>query len=158
MTRKAQHSIMEYILLTFFIMVVIIAIIFFLTGWQVSQFELEQEKTKIDRAFWLTKSFLTSQYFVKDNSMFDSMKLSAALDSCEELEKIFGYEWFAEVNLLGGTDALCTETDTDCNQWKFCEKTKNYTAYIIPVNIYKVMDNDMRGRVYIGTLKVGVYY
>ena len=107
MTRKAQHSIMEYILLTFFIMVVIIAIIFFLTGWQVSQFELEQEKTKIDRAFWLTKSFLTSQYFVKDNSMFDSMKLSAALSvECEELEKIFTAYLEADAKLFSAGSAV----------------------------------------------------
>ncbi len=158
MTRKAQHSIMEYILLTFFIMVVIIAIIFFLTGWQISQTQLEQEKTKMDRAFWLAKSFLSSQYFVKDNSMFDDMKLRATVGvGCEELEKVFGYEWFAEIRLLDGsgiTDRCTTSTDPYCTQWEFCKKNKNYTAYTVPVNIYKVTEE----KVYLGTLKVGVYY
>lgn len=153
--------------MTFFVLVVIIGLIIFLSYWQVTQLGVEQTRTEMDRALFLTKHFLNSQQFVKKDSMFDDGKLTALFslpNACEELQKVFGLDWFAEIRVLDGSDTEipCTWSEyPDCNYWSFCVEDKSNISYVVPTNIYRrigyILTTGVLGRTDIGTLKVGVY-
>lgn len=157
---KGQHAIMEYILLTVFLIVVILMIVFFLTWWYGAQIDMERVSSRTDLVLSLIRQVSDTPYFVKENGMFDDSKLTAMKSlSCTELEKIFGYDWFMRVKALdGGPETECSEnnyqyTYPNCNRWNFCVKNMEYSSNIVPINIYRKIDN----RVEIGTLEVGVY-
>ncbi len=163
---SGQISILEYALLTFFVMVVIIGLIIFLSYWQVTQLGVEETRTRMDRALFLTKHFLNSQQFVKRDSMFDDGKLTALFslpNACEELQEVFGLDWFAEIRVLdGNAPKECTWTNyPDCNYWSFCVEDKSNRSYDVPTNIYRrigyTLTTGVLGRTDIGILRVGVY-
>jgi len=157
---------MEYIVLTFFIFVVIIVLIFFLFGFQITQLGSEKRKGFSDRALELTKQISASPLFVKEEGVFDDGKLTSLTtigNTCEKLEKILGKDWFFEVRVLG-TDVLtpCSqETFLDCNYWSFCTQDKNSIAFDLPVNVYRnigtIVSTGVLPRTDIGLLKVGIY-
>lgn len=169
-TKKAQMGIMEYIFLTFLIMVVIVVLIFFFTGWQVSQLEMEKSRTRIDAALGAAKNTLSSPLMVREDSMFDDVKLTALLDTdCSDLEDIFGRNWFAEIctgdcfDCSGSCIPCKPETyNPECNYWSYCKKEGRFDAFVFPVNIYRklarVSDTGILARTDLGTLKVGIYY
>jgi hypothetical protein len=152
--------------MTFFIIVIIVALMVFLSYWQITQLRVEETKAQTDRALFLAKHLLNSQHFVKKDSMFDDGRLTALAslpDACGELQKIFGEDWFAEIRVLDGNpETLCTWSNyPECNCWKFCAENKNNMSFVIPVNIYRkigyVLTTGILERSDIGTLKVGVY-
>jgi len=163
---SGQASILEYALMTFFVLVVIIGLIIFLSYWQITQLGIEETKTRTDRVLFLTKHFLNSQQFVKRDSMFDDGKLTALVslpNACEELQKVFGLDWFAEIRVLDGSATKeCTWTNyPDCNSWSFCVESKRNISYVVPTNIYRrigyILTTGILGRTDTGTLEVGVY-
>jgi hypothetical protein len=168
---KGQTGMMEYILMVFFIMVIIVVLIIFLSGWQVTQLQLEKSKGSFDRALSVTKMALDSPYLVKEDSMFDDTKLASALrpGMCEEMEKVFGQNWFLEVctgECMGceGECVVCEANayDPDCNYWSLCKSEGRYDAYVLPVNVYRKMayvyTDSVFPRTDLGTLKVGVFF
>jgi len=141
---KAQHEIMEYVILTLFIVIIIIGFVFFLSGWNITQLQLDKEKARQDRALFIMKYFLSSPLFTKENSVFDDTKLDAFRslpNECTELGKIIGENWFAEIETFNGA------------KWEMCTQNKNYSAYIVPANVYRKFTDKAE----LGTLKVGVY-
>ncbi|MBU0530709.1 MAG: hypothetical protein ABIH52_03335 [Candidatus Aenigmatarchaeota archaeon] len=139
---KGQAAVMEKIIMLFFIVIVIVGLIVFLSWWNVSQVRIEGQKDVNERALGIAKAMMTDSLFVKDVAMFDDSKLKAAnKTACKAFEKIFGAEWFAEV------------TELDGNRWSICVKDRKSTSYDIPVNIF----NQESEKVSVGNLKVGVY-
>ena len=138
---KAQAIIMEKMVLMFFIGIILIAMVLFLGFWNITQFNLENQKNFNDRAFSITKRVMTDPLLVKEDSVFDSSKLQAANQTaCQAFEKIYGREWFIEVS-------------TQDDSWSLCVKDKRAVIFDIPVNVYDASSE----RVSIGKLRVGVY-
>jgi hypothetical protein len=158
---KAQASMIEHILMVFFIVVIIIALMIFLTNFQFSQMEMEKKKTWSERSLALGKKFMNSQFTAKKESMLEDAKLASLLGfTCQELENIFGAGWFMEVKIFDSSGMVipCRSPDSfsACNYWSLssCSAAggKN-VSYIFPVNIYRKMFE----RSDIGTIKTGVY-
>jgi hypothetical protein len=158
MVYKAQIGIMEYVLLTFFILVIIVAVILFFTGWQLFQMDLEKSKEAGDKTLSLTKQFLNTPYMVKENSVFDDGKLTALVslsDVCKDLEAVFGFDWFLEITIFDNNSRIeCVWGNyPDCNFWSLCKKNRTHISYVVPVNVYRKTSERMD----LGVLKVGVY-
>ena len=104
MGHKGQSSIMEYMLMAFFMLFVIVVIIFFLGWWQFSQLGAEQESLKIRESDVLMNRLINSPLFVIENSVFDDSRLmsmqSLGTDLCDDLSPIFGDRWFLELESL----------------------------------------------------------
>jgi hypothetical protein len=167
---KAQANMLEYVFLTFFVIVVIVGLIFFLSGWTALQLNMDKEKTKLDSALFLAKQFQNLPVLVHDRSMFDDSKLTAMAslgpaDSCKYLEAFMDQKWFAEVAAFDGSGSQvnCTYSNyPNCNFWSFCDQPrKKTTTYLFPVNIYRKFGlqtaNNVFPKVELGTLKIGVY-
>ena len=161
-TRKAQASIMEYILLTLFILMIIFALLFFLSWWQGTQLGMEEHNVKAERTLFLARYVSSSPYFIKENSVFDDSKLTAMQSMgpqiCTELEKVFGFDWFIKIRSFDGDEeVLCTWNsyrEGGCNSWKFCTKEdQRNISRALPVNIY----SKLTGMTGIGIMEVGVY-
>ena len=150
-----QGNILEYALMVFFIVIIIFILILFLTGFQIFQFDSELQRQTLDRALYLSKQAMSSQFFTTKYAMFDGAKLAASTGMCREFENSFGSEWFFQVSILGrGEKTPCTELNyPDCSQWDICVKNSRNIYYTFPVNIY----NKAKDIVDIGTLRVGVY-
>jgi len=158
---KAQTHIMEYILLTLFIVIIITGLIFFLSGWQITQMRSGQVKAESEKALYLMKFFVKSPFFTDDESLFDDLKLTAFSkmgdDGCKQLVAIFGKDWFANISVVGGSGVLCNSQNgyENCDAWSLCNKEgRKAFSYTLPVTIYRVSEN----RNYIGMLNIGVYY
>lgn len=169
-SRKGQMGIMEYILMTFFIMVVIVIIIVFLTGWQVSQLRVEEHTTRQLQTLSALKNVLSSEFLVKDKNVFDDSKLQGMMslpenEKCPTIEGLFGPDVFFEITVLGEEQVPCTRSiyDPNCNYWSFCKKPQGaFEALVIPVNVYRkfgtVLQDNIIPRTDLGILKVGIYY
>jgi len=164
-TLRGQANIMEYILMTFFIVVVIIGLMLFMSSWQSTQHQLEIAKENNARALELTNFISTSPYFIKGSQvlagpMLDDAKimaLSATDNICDKLENMFGSNWFAEISIIEYQSDEKIDCTTDnypnCNTWTLCDEDHDKLFYVLPVNIYRrALD-----RTDIGTLKVGIY-
>lgn len=161
-SRKAQSSIMEYLLLSFFILMVIIALIFFLTFWQSSSLNLEKQNLKIQRLDTLLNRFINSPLFVKENSVFDDSKLMAIQSlggqgACKDLEGLFGSNWFLKVEVLNprpGCAGPCTASSHPCcDTWEICGRGGNNVTRVLPANVYRKAEN----RNDLAVMTVGVY-
>jgi hypothetical protein len=156
---RGQVSIMEYVLMTFFIIVIILGLLFFLSWWQFTQIGMQEHKTRMERVFMTARYMSNSPYFVKENSFFDDAKLTAAksLGSsvCKDFESLFGYDCFIKVRVFDGDlEIPCTWGNyPDCNSWEFCTKNQRNISRILPVNIYRKI-SESNG---VGTMEVGVY-
>jgi len=157
--KKAQVSIMEYILLTFFILLVILGLLFFLSWWQFSQIGMEEHKVKMERILFLAQYVSNSPYLVKENSIFDDAKLTAIKSLgpgiCKDFESVFGYNWFIKIKVFDGdTEIPCTWSNyPNCNSWEFCTKDQKNTSRMLPVNIYRKIPEENG----IGIMEVGIY-
>jgi hypothetical protein len=173
---KAQANIMEYVLMTFFIFVVVIALMFFLSMWQASESQLDTTKERLDNIGDIADFVLKSPYFIKGSSMvvdpmFDDSKLTAfktafgvdpGEEGCQRLENMFGPNWYFEVIVFeynsDGSESEEVECDSvrypDCNKWTICkDNSRESMKYVLPVNIYRKMEQ----RTDIGLLRIGAY-
>ncbi len=166
--RRGSVEMMEYMFLTLFVIVIVIALVIFLSWWNISQMDVEKSKAELDKTLVLAKSLASSPFLARSDSMMDDGKLTALQemrqDACSAIGGIYGAKWFAVVRLLDGSnDTLCSSTNyPDCNYWQFCKtESKNYRSYVVPVNIYRnigtVLSTGVLGRTYIGSIEVGVY-
>ena len=154
---KGQVHLMEYVLLSFFVVLIIVLVTFFLTGWQMGTTSSEQRNLEYARAEFLLRSFANSPYLnrntVKEGSMLEDSKLTSI--TCQELQTLYGTGWYAEVESLSFKDTPCTDgTYPGCGKWSYCKETgKAAITFEVPVNIY------MRttGEIDAGLLKVGLY-
>jgi hypothetical protein len=161
---KVQASIMEYILMTFFLLVVIVAMVLFMGWWNVTQLNIDQNKLTDSRALLLIQDLSSSEYIAAENSVLDDSKLTAlkmmqakGTDLCREFEPLFGREWFFEVRILDGNPSEeCTfPKHPNCNTWTFCrsDQDRPVTIYNIPVNVHRKIS----GTNEIALLYSGVY-
>jgi hypothetical protein len=156
MLKKGQAHIMEYVLLSFFILMIIVLIVFFLTGWQIGTTRSRQSLLKEQRASFMMKAFSNSPLLNKEGfregGMLEDSRLTA-LD-CEDMEELMGRGWFAEVKIIDSLTECTYENYPRCGVWTFC-KTDNqgFIAYDIPVNVYRTLTKDVE----IGILTVGFY-
>ncbi len=161
MTRKGQAHIMEYFLLSFFIMIMIVLIVILLVTYQVGTAGSDESDLRFQKAMFLLKSFSNSPFLnrlgYKEGSMLEDSKLSAMLAlPCEDLQVVFGGNWFAEVKLVGSpfSGVECDGGNyPNCGVWKYCSQEGSFTAYDIPVNIYR----KSQSMVEVGMLRVGYY-
>ena len=153
---RGQAHLMEYVLLSFFILLVIVLITFFLTGWQITTTGSEQRKVIYDRAEFLLRAFTNSPYInkntYKEGSMLEDSKLSSI--TCEDLEKLYGKGWFAEIEALEFKEECNDENYPLCGKWSYCKKQGDAVIFELPVNIYKKTS----GEIDIGFLRVGLYH
>jgi len=152
---KAQIHLMEYVLLSFFVLLIIVMITLFLTGWQMSTINSEQTRVTNAKAEFLLRAFANSPYInkntYKEGSMLEDSKLSSI--NCEDLQKIYGEEWFAQIETLEFTDECTQDNYPSCGKWTFCKKEGDAIVFELPVNIYRTMT----GEIDIGKLYVGLY-
>lgn len=152
--RIGQAHLMEYVLLTFFAVLILLLIAFFLTGWQITGAESQKQELVLQKSLFVLKSFSNSPYInrrgFKEGSMFEDSKLTVL--KCEDLQNLFGKSWWAEIYIPGYTEICTEENYPNCGYWKFCEKESESIIYEIPVNIYRKVS----GNVDIGILRVGV--
>lgn len=156
---KGQVHLMEYVLLSFFVVLIIVVITFFLTGWQISTTRSEQSNLEYSRAEFLLRSFANSPYInkntYKEGSMLEDSKLTSI--TCEELQSLYGTGWYAEVESLEFKE-FNEPCDAGiypvCGSWSYCkEGGKTAITFEIPVNIYR----KTTGKIDAGLLKVGLY-
>lgn len=155
--RKAQSEIMEYILMVVFIVAAIIAIIIFLTWWNVQQFQMDAFRNRQDRIVGIGQYMMGDYMFTNGDSMFDDAKLTAinATMTCEDLQKILGTSWYAKITALDmAGEKPCRWNDyPDCNVWSICNYRENHIANKFPVNVYRKVSD----KVAMAVLEVGVY-
>jgi len=158
MKSKGQAHIMEYFILSFFVMVVIVLLIIFITTYQIGSSRSEQSDAQFQKTMFMLKTFssspLLNKLAYKEGSMLEDSKLTALSSiPCSEAEGAFGQGWFAEVKVIGNTVECTRDTYPNCGIWSFCRKSGNFKAYDVPVNIYR----KTTGRVDAGMLTVGYY-
>ncbi len=165
---KGSVELMEYMFLTLFVIVIVIAFVIFLSWWNISQMDVEKSKVELDKTLVLAKSLVSSPFLARSDSMLDDGKLTAlqemGQDACSAIDGIYGADWFAVIRLLDGSDdTLCSYANyPDCNYWQLCKtESKNYRSYVVPVNIYRnigtVLSTGVLGTTYAGSIEVGVY-
>ncbi len=147
---------MEYILMGFFIMLVIVLVVFFLAGWHIGTVKSKGSLLRQQKATLLLKAFSNSPYLnkegFKEGGMLEDSKLTVL--ECDDLEEMMGKGWFAEVRILDSTTECTDENYPKCGIWKFCKiEGKKFTAYDVPVNIYRTLTKDVE----VGILTVGFY-
>lgn len=156
MLKKGQAHILEYVILGFFIVMIIVMIVFFIVGWQIGKTSSRQTALKEQKASFLLKAFSNSPLLnkegFKEGGMLEDSKLTV-LD-CGDLEELLGKGVFAEVRVIDSTEECTSENYPRCGSWSFC-KTDNpqFLAYDVPVNIYRTLTRDVE----IGILTVGFY-
>ena len=148
-------GLMEYIILTFFIFIIVVVLIFFLVGFQITQFSLEKKGGELDRALFLAKTVSASPLFTKESGILDDSKLaSLGPNACQDMEKTFGRNWYFEITVIDSPEVACNQLNyPNCNSWSFCSRPGNSIAFDLPINIYR----SVSGRTDIGILKAGVY-
>lgn len=152
---------MEYLLLSFFILMVILVMILFLTGWFFSQQGLEQQNIEKERALTMLERLTNSPLFVKENSVFDDSKLIAIqslgeTSACRDFQDLFGSGWFMELEVLSRPGGDCDWSSyLNCGHWKLvCGRAgARNISYDLPVNIYRKVED----RTDLGSLKAGIY-
>ena len=153
--KKGQAQIMEYILLSFFVVLIIVIATLLLTAWQITSVQSEQNKVFYDRAEFLLRAFTNSPYInkntFKEGSMMEDSKLTAI--TCEDLESLYGGGWFAEIESLEFKNECDDENYPLCGKWSYCKTDDPAVIFELPVNIYR----KTTGEVDIGLLKVGLY-
>jgi len=155
--RKGQSEIMEYILMVVFIVAAIIAIIIFLTWWNLQQFQMDAFKNRQDRVVGIGQYIMGDYMFTNGDSVFDDAKLTAinASMSCDDLQKILGTNWYVKIKALDmAGEKPCKWNDyPDCNVWSICtykENAKDRLGQNFPVNVYrKVSDKTALGVLYV---------
>ncbi|MBU0953763.1 MAG: hypothetical protein KKA90_05110 [Nanoarchaeota archaeon] len=167
--KKAQSELMNYVFLTFLLMVAVTMIIIFLIGWQVTQLNFEKSKGITDRALFLLKYTTATPLLVKDVSLFDDRKLAmfavGGEETCTKLASfVGGGDWFFNVTVFDGKAPVrCAPGEvTNCNQWSFCEQSgRKFTAFALPVNVYRTFaittPTDFLTQTDLGVVTVGVY-
>ncbi|MCD6590853.1 MAG: hypothetical protein J7K72_02680 [Candidatus Aenigmarchaeota archaeon] len=152
---KGQSHLMEYVLLMFFVVMIMVVLMFFLTGWQVTSSTSQQYEAMSHKAAFLLRAFANSPYLNKktypEGSMFEDSKLTAI--TCEDLRKLYGSGWYAELKDISMEGECNEETYPNCGEWTFCKKKEKSMVFDIPVNIYR----KTTGEIHIGILKVGLY-
>lgn len=159
-----QMGIMEYMMMTLFVMVIIVMLVFFFSGWQISQVQVQESKAKSERVLSAMKNVLYSPLLAREDSMFDDAKLSALQSRCGKLQDFFGADLFIEVTVFQGQGEIPCDPyryDINCNYWSICKRDAPHSALVMPVNVYRNMGNvlssGMLGRTDLGVLKVGIY-
>jgi len=155
--RKGQSEIMEYILMVVFIVAAIIAIILFLTWWNIQQFQMDAFKNKQDRIVGVGQYLMGDYIFTNGDSVFDDAKLTAinASMTCEELQAIIGQNVYVRIEAFDMPgDKPCRWNDyPDCNVWSICSQKQNAKDVLgqnFPVNVYrKVSDKTALGMLYV---------
>jgi len=157
---KGQTEMFEYVIATFFIVLIIIFVMFMLASYQNDQLKLEADKFKDQRTEQLLKRVLSSPLLAKEDSVLDDGKLIAALSLCDDMKDFFGEKWYAVIAVLdsSGKTVRCKEDEysTDCNTWVLCEenleakikleesKKLEETAYTVPLNVARKLGWVMR--------------
>jgi hypothetical protein len=168
---KGQTELFEYIIATFFIVLILIVVIFMLSSYQAGQLELEQQRVRDLRTVALLKRILSSPLLAKDDSVLDDTKLIAALGMCREMEEYFGKKWYALVMIMDddwkrGTFNYCKEGEysKECNVWVLCRENidpEKKSGYTVPVNVvrrmYWVMRRGTSSKVEPAIVEVGIY-
>jgi hypothetical protein len=155
--RKGQSEIMEYILMVVFIVAAIIAIIIFLTWWNLQQFQMDAFKNRQDRVVGIGQYMMGDYIFTDGDSVFDDAKLTAinASMTCEDLQTILGPNIYVKIKVLDmNGDKPCKWNDyPDCNVWSICsykENAKDRLGQNFPVNVYrKLTDKTALGILYV---------
>jgi hypothetical protein len=145
---------MEYVLLTFFAVLVLFTMAFFLTGWQITGAQSQRQELTLQKSLFILKSFSSSPYINRqgfdEGSMFEDSKLTVL--TCDDMKTFLGSGWWAEINITGSKQECNSGTYPECGSWKFCEASGENIVYEVPVNVYR----KTKGVVEIATLRVGV--
>jgi hypothetical protein len=157
---KAQFGIIEYIVISIFLVIIIAGVVIFLSYWQAAQIGLEKRTVLTEKVLSLTKEIFDHPALIKENVMFDDSKLdrSKLEKICKNLEEKFDVEWFAEIKAFEIVKTGEKFSFIDSMKMDLCEKKdeedKKFVAYDFPVNVYRKKEKVTQ----MGILKVGVYF
>ena len=159
--RKGQSEIMEHMLMVVFIVAAILALILFLTWWNVQQLKMEATRNTQDRILELAQHITGDYLFANENYMLDDAKLTSinAILGCEKLEELFGTNWYARVRTLDMEDEVTCNWNNypDCSSWTICSYKERregvkFPNQKFPVNVYRKVSD----KVALAVLEVGV--
>lgn len=157
--RVAQAQLMEYMLLTLFILLIIVMLSLFLAGWQITGLEKEQKKSVQEFVISIINDIGTSPYINKQEyveGFVFSDSILTVLD-CDDIRRMFSDNIFVTIevvsNQLGSIE--CSKSNYPmCGKWSYCyEEDKNFIAYEVPVNIYRRAD----GSILSAIMRIGIY-
>ena len=152
---------MEYLMMTFFVVFVIIILVFFLSWWQLTQIGMEEQNIRSTNTIALMDKISNSPIFVQENLVFDDSRLQAmqslGFDACSDLQTMFGGNWFIELEIITpqvGCEAGCTASNYPCcSSWVLCPQDKRNVSLVLPANVYRKAEH----RVDLALFKAGVY-
>ena len=139
--RKGQFGMLEYIILALFMVVIVMAIVFFLFGWEFGVAQREGLDQLYAKSLSMISFFSHSDFFTEKDNMLDDSKLMVA--KCEDIEAIFGQKLcinITSVLFVGDEVKTCSLASyPDCNHWTICQELcgENLLGYDVPVNIYR---------------------
>ncbi|HLD56874.1 MAG TPA: hypothetical protein VJA47_01115 [archaeon] len=148
---KGQFGIMEYILLSVFLIAILVIGMLMLSGFENLKAKGQTTKEIASRQLLSLGIFSHSNLFTKAENQLDDSKLQASIeeDGCDALEKLIGQQACLEVEALLPSvreENECNPaTYPECNKWTVCKEvctTKTgFRIYTMPVNIFRKIQN-----------------
>jgi hypothetical protein len=159
--RKAQSSMMEYLLMSLFVLMVIIVLILFLSWWQLSQINMEERNIKNHEIISLMDQIGNSPVLAMSSMDFDDSRLTAVAslgnEACTDLRSMLGGDWYIEVDVLDpepGCERPCDASSYPCcSSWSLCGRDAANVSMVMPANVYR----KATGMTDLALLRVGVY-
>ncbi len=149
---SGQFGMMEYIIFALFMLIIVVAIVFFLFGWEFGAAQREGLDQAYSKSLSLISRFTHSGFFTEKDNMLDDSKLMVT--KCEDIEAVFGEKLcinITSVLFVGDESRSCSLSSyPNCNQWVICGDfcgQGNLLGYDVPVNIYRRVD---------GTTELGI--
>ncbi len=140
--KTGQFGMLEYIILALFMVVIVMAIVFFLFGWEFGAAQREGLDQAYGKSLSLINLFMHSDFFTEKDNMLDDSKLMVS--KCDDIEAIFGEKLcinITSVLFVGDEVKPCTISNyPGCNHWVICQdfcSQGNLLGYDVPVNIYR---------------------
>ncbi len=143
---KGQFGIMEYILLSVFLIVILIFGIFMLSGFEQLKTRGSDSKDAASGNLLSMNIITHSDLFTKKDGQLDDSKLQGFVEnSCEDFEKTVGQQACVEIEALlpsAREDNECNAGNyPECNKWVICDEVctskGGFRIFTLPVNIYR---------------------
>ncbi len=153
---KGQAEMMEYLLMTVFTIVILLAMMFFLFGFEIGRSTGSEAKDAANKLMVAVNVLAQSDILAKDGFILDDSKLVNFLDQsgCEDITKIIGQEACVIVNIVKisssqDQECLLGNYGKSCNKWTMCRDVCNRLNFTgepqrgieVPLNVYRKLED-----------------
>ncbi len=157
---KAQFGIMEHLLMAVLILMIVVAALFFLIGFQSARSKGTELREDVNRIITASNIIAKSSILTKGDFVFDDSKLAGfsgayQKEGCEQVKRLIGEACITiDKTLLTGEKNECdpvnfAERGTECNSWTICGEvclqleSKSSRGISLPINIFRKLENRM---------------